>query len=235
MNNKLMICNLKMHRDFDEMVSYKNKILENIEQFKNVVICPPVVFMSLFLDENIILGSQDITAYEDLKLTGEIGTCQLKSLNTKYVIIGHSERRNVLKENNQMFINKIRNTLSGGMIPIFCIGELNPKKFEKEINKQIKCVYNSLNKDDIANIIIAYEPIYNVNKDKDVDINIIIEHVKYIRKTVKENFKVDNVRVLYGGNVDKSLVTNTINLPDIDGYLIGRKSLDIKELLQILG
>ena len=205
--NKLIVCNLKMHRDFNEVINYRNKILEKQEILKDVVFCPPVVFMALFSNSNIILGSQDITAYEDLKLTGEIGTCQLSSLNTKYVLIGHYERRNILNENNHMFVNKIKNTIAAGMIPIFCVGETKLGKFNREINKQIKSVFNYLSKDEISKIIIAYEPVYNVNQDILVDVNTILNNVKYIRGYVNKIYNLDNIKVLYGGNVNKSLIT----------------------------
>lgn len=232
---KYLVCNLKNKLNTMDIVKY-NRRLGSINSNIKLVITPSYPFIPLFNKDGYSIGSQDITSFIDKTITGEVTGEQLKSFECKYVIVGHSERREYKKEINIDFINKITNATEVGMTVIYCIGE-DKAAYEKGrtlevLEKQISEVLNNV---EVKNIIIAYEPVWAIGTGITPSLEEINDITSYIKDIIKD--KYDTILpVLYGGsvtlnNIDKLKKTN------VDGFLVGSASLDannVKKMLEIL-
>ena len=228
---KLIVCNQKAYLEKNEFDIFLNGIKD--VDLSNVVICPSYIYMEQINSKNITLGSQDVSLYNSKNHTGEILISQLKSMNIKYIIIGHSEKN----EDTYIVCEKLRNTLKEKITPILCIGEelINRKDntYKEIISNKLTSYLKDINKDLIKNIIIAYEPIWAVSSGLIPTNKEIIETTTFIKEFIKDNYDSD-IRVLYGGSVNKNNI-NILNEIDIlDGYLIGKASTNAEELKIII-
>lgn len=229
--NKLIVCNLKTNKSYQDMQKYVYE-LEKIKSVdNNVVFCPSSLFLHLF--SKFTTGSQQITAYENYNVTGEITGEQLKSLNCQYVIIAHQEQRIFLQEDNEMFIKKIKNTVKNGLIPIVCIGERKKSNSLRIIKNQILQLTKNLTATEIDKLIFAYEPFYMINSHYNIDILKISTTIDFIKKFFRDKYQKDII-VLYGGSIDENNIDRLKKIKDLDGYLLGRSCLDITILNKIL-
>lgn len=221
----------------------KNSVLAFINQTKDfkqdgVVICPSYLYIDLFCNNsNFVVGSQNVSENESSSMTGEITAGQLSSMNVKYCIVGHSERREYQREDTTMFVNKIKCLIKCNIIPIFCVGE---QKIDKENNltkdivgKQILEVLSNFAGNDIKNIVIAYEPVWAIGTGLVPTIEEIIDVVNYIKDLISDKFGI-NLLVLYGGSVNKKNISLLNQISSIDGYLIGGASTKVDEFLYIV-
>ena len=228
---KLIVCNLKTYLNKEDFDSYITGI-KNLD-LSNVVICPSYIFLDSISKEDITIGSQDVSAYNNNNHTGEITALQLKSINTKYTIVGHSERN----ETSDIISSKINNLLKAEITPILCIGEtLEDRKnntYKNIINNRLNEVLKGIKKEDIFKIIVAYEPIWAIGS-KTIPTNDELEEViRYIKTLIKEQYNL-TIKVLYGGSISDSNIKTLNSIDNLDGYLIGRSSTDIKSLKNIL-
>lgn len=230
---KYLICNFKNKLLKDDIIKY-NRSLGEISTSTHLVLCPPILYTSLFSKTGYSLGSQDITSFMDKTLTGEIDACQLKSMGVTHVIVGHSERRIYKHEINIDFINKINNAYEENLQVIYCIGEtLKEKEMGKTyevLEKQISEVLNNVN---LKNIIIAYEPVWAIGTGitpKTKDIKDIIDFIKDLILDKYET-KLD---ILYGGSVNETNIAELNTIKGLNGFLVGGASLNpdtVKTLL----
>ena len=133
----LVVLNNKCNFNLDEYLDYQNK-LKNLNFKNDIVLCPSSIYLSNFELENVFLGSQNVSPFNDGAYTGEVSARQLKSLNVKYCLVGHSERRVYFKENNEIMKNKIEQLLENEIIPIYCVGELEKKRDNNELDEELK-------------------------------------------------------------------------------------------------
>lgn len=219
----LVVLNNKCNFNLDEYLDYQNK-LKN-PNFKNdIVLCPSSIYLSNFELENIFLGSQNVSPFNDGAYTGEVSARQLKSLNVKYCLVGHSERRVYFKENNEILKNKIEQLLENEIIPIYCVGELEKNRDNNELDKELKILEEIHNNE---KIIIAYEPLWAIGTGIQPNIN----ELEKIIKLIKEKFP--NNKVLYGGSVNEDSIVN-LKSELIDGYLLGGVSLHPDRISMLL-
>lgn len=222
MKLKYLICNHKNKLTYNELKKYTNG-LKNIDTSKvKFVICPSLPYIYNFIDYE--LCSQDISQYEEV-ITGETTGKQLKELLIKYVLIGHAERRKYLKENNEVLIRKIKMANKNDIKVIYCVTE--EESDLDSAKRKIKEYIDSVNlylKDDA---IIAYEPIWAIGNDLELDYNYINEIISYIKE-------LTNKEVIYGGSVNEKNIDNFINNPQIEGFLISNSGLDLDKLSQII-
>ncbi len=210
----LVVLNNKCNFNLDEYLDYQNK-LKNLNFKNDIVLCPSSVYLSNFELENVFLGSQNVSPFNDGAYTGEVSARQLKSLNVKYCLIGHSERRVYFKENNEIMKNKIEQLLENEIIPIYCVGELEKNSDNNELDEELKILEEIRNNE---KIIIAYEPLWAIGTGIQPNIN----ELEKIIKLIKEKFP--NNKVLYGGSVNEDSIVN-LKSELIDGYLLGGVSL----------
>lgn len=222
MKLKYLICNHKNKLTYNEVKRCVNELKKiNISKV-NFVVCPSLPYIYNFVEYK--LGAQDVSGFDET-LTGEITARQLKSLMVDYVIIGHTERKCLLNENNEILINKIKMANKYNIKVIYCVTE-NEMFLEdaKEVIKQDLELMKKYLKDDA---IIAYEPKWAIGSDIELDIDYISEVIKLIKDTV-------NNEVIYGGHVTDKNVDNLLKIEEINGFLISNSSLDSNILQNII-
>lgn len=233
---KLIVANHKMNLTLKEVIDYKHKI-EALDTSKiKLVICPSYPYLTEFDSNKYYLGSQNVGMLESGALTGEVSAKQLSFLHVSYVIIGHSERRTLLKEDNNDIKKKIENVLKSGMHVILCIGENNSENEKGKTKQVLKDELNVL-KDipatQLGKIIIAYEPIWAIGTGIIPSNNAIYETIEYIKSLIYDHYDVD-IKVLYGGSVGPDNIVELEKIKNIDGYLIGGASLNPKKMSEII-
>lgn len=221
----------------------REQVLDFIENTKiidcsDVVICPSYPYIDLYNNNSkFIVGAQNVSAKESGATTGEVSAEQLKSLNVKYSIVGHSERREYQKENSDIIYDKIINLLKFGIKPILCVGEnLEERKsgITKDIiGKEILEVFDRLGNEMIKNIVIAYEPIWAIGTGLIPNNEEIIDIILYIKDLISDKYG-GSLLVLYGGSVNKKNITELNTIEVIDGYLIGGASTKSDDFICII-
>jgi len=236
-DKKLVIGNLKMYMNTKDVKVYLNNIKNKINN-KNVILCPTSIYIPYFLGNNFQVGCQNIADEKNGASTGEVSATQVSTLGCKYVIIGHSERRQKFNESNKIIAKKINQALENELIPILCVGETIEQKENgltyDVIAKQISYSLRGVNLDKVKDVIIAYEPIWAIGTGSIPDNEDIDDIVKYIHRYMEKCFNTHNNKVLYGGSVDSKNIKKLNKLESIDGYLIGSASTKSNELMKII-
>lgn len=215
-----LIYNHKANLTKEEIIKYEKKLRKY-----NVIVLPSTCFLPFFNKGKYILGSQDISEFEESNRTGEINGKSLKSLNVKYCLVGHSERRIHNKETNESLINKLNNCKKNDIIPLYCIGEKNNVS---ELNEQIDLYLNNVN---IKKAHIIYEPVKNIGSNE-INIKEIKNNINYITSYIKEKHNKD-IHLIYGGGVNLNNIEQLKLIKEIDGLILSRDALDIKNLDKI--
>jgi len=225
MNEKIIIANWKMNSpNLADWNDLKNP--GGIE----IIICPPFTQLSNLKTKKlkkIELGAQNCFWKNEGAYTGEISPKMLKDLGIKYVIIGHSERRQILGETDEMINKKILAALKNNLIPILCVGETSEQR-KKGLQKEI--VREQLKKDleGVSNpLIVAYEPIWAIGTGNYCEPEEASMMIKFIKN-------LQNKKVIYGGSVNSKNIVSYIQYPEIDGALVGGASLKINEFQKII-
>jgi triosephosphate isomerase len=239
----LMAGNWKMNHNHLEAIQVVQKLGFRLDQKDydrvDVVVCPP--FTALRSVQTTIdgdrlqigLGAQNCHWEPSGAYTGEISPPMLAKLNVKYVIVGHSERREMFGETDEMVSKKLRAVLGAGMAPILCVGETLEEReqgaTDTKVKGQIEAAFARLPIDDAARCIVAYEPIWAIGTgqsaspdDANATIGVIREHIRVGLGDVL----ADGLRILYGGSVKPGNVADLMAMPQIDGGLVGGSCLD---------
>lgn len=173
--------------------------------------------------------------------TGEISVEMAKDAGCSYVIIGHSERRQYFSETDEMINKKAKAIIAGGLIPIICCGETLEQResgiTDEHIASQIRLALKDINSEDVANSVIAYEPIWAIGTGKtcdSVEANRVIKMIRNVVKEVAGQVAGDSIRILYGGSVKPSTIEEQMSQSDIDGALIGGASLTAESFNEII-
>lgn len=173
--------------------------------------------------------------------TGEISPVALKDLGVQYVIIGHSERREMFNETDESVNKKVHAAFRHGLTPIMCVGETLEEreagKWQQVVHTQTRKGLVGLTKEQVAKVVIAYEPIWAIGTGKTASAEDANEVCAYIRETVAEQYDQDTaekIRIQYGGSVKPGNIQELMNQSDIDGALVGGASLDPNSFLQLL-
>jgi triosephosphate isomerase len=207
-----------------------------------IVVCPPFIYLESISEvfkktrrKNLALGAQDVFWEEKGAYTSEVGPKMLRALGTKYVIVGHSERRKWLHETDEMINKKIKLAARDGLNVILCVGEALAVR-RKGMPAVRKFVKNQLQKDlkgvktKPGAITIAYEPIWAIGTGKNDTPQDAVEMAVFI----KEEIKKIKPKVLYGGSVNKRNVADFVQYREVDGALVGGASLKAKEFSQMI-
>ena len=240
---KLIIANWKMNPQTPQQaVRLFYDIRKGAQGAKNVkvVIAAPFVFISRFKKSRLIeLGAQDVFWADEGAFTGEISPRMLKSLQVRYVILGHSERREHVAETNPMINKKVKAALQARLKAVLCVGERDrsDENFHHVVRRELQEDLEGISKNLAKNLIIAYEPIWAIGTGKPVKFQDLFEMVTYIRRTLLEIFSrsvAHETPILYGGSVNAANARTFLEIDGVDGLLVGGASLLVKEFNHIL-
>ncbi|MGN1002599.1 MAG: triose-phosphate isomerase [Oscillospiraceae bacterium] len=211
----------------------------------DVAICAPYVVMPALMKaangSRIGMGAQNVSEHDKGAYTGEVSVAQLKDLGTKYVILGHSERRQYNGETDELVNIKAKNTLMEGMTPIICVGESLGQR-EKgltmpHIEYQVKAALSGMTEEMVRRCVIAYEPIWAIGTGNTATADQAQEVCAHIRAVIRKEFGAKvarSVSILYGGSMNAKNAAELLSKPDIDGGLIGGASLKPADFAQII-
>jgi triosephosphate isomerase (TIM) len=247
----IIAANWKMHKTHLEAIRDVQKLSYLLDKDDaervEVVICP--AFTALRAVQTLIdsdrlpfgLGAQNVHWEEQGAFTGEVSAPMLQALKCSYVIVGHSERRQLFGETDETVNRKVRAVFGHGMTPILCVGESLEERdlgntFEK-VTGQIRQALQNVGADNAARIVIAYEPIWAIGTGRNAEPADAGEVIDAIRGTLAELYPrelADAVRIQYGGSVKAGNIRDFMAHPDIDGALVGGASLDPEEFALIV-
>lgn len=235
---KIIALNHKMNLNYDLVNEYIERI-NKVKTDNKIIIIPSYLYIETFIkNTKYDIGSQNLSNELNGAFTGEVSSIQLNSIGAKYSLVGHSERRNLFHETDEIINEKTRHCLNHGITPIICVGETlsehNNDETLVKINNQIS--HAILGLDDLnekKEIIIAYEPIYAIGTGKAPEvkeIEIVINHIYEVLS------KYDNIdfKILYGGSVNKENIKKILDINKLDGVLIGTISSKIEDIIKII-
>lgn len=234
-----MAGNWKMYKTPAQTAEFFDAFLPAVAKSPHeIVICPPFVNIAAAVTatqgSNVEIGGQNLYWKDEGAFTGEISGPMLKAAGAKWVIIGHSERRQFFGETDATVLERTKAALAAGLKPIVCVGERLEEreagKTEEVLRTQFTGGIAPLSKEQFAQIVIAYEPVWAIGTGKTATPEIAQDAHAFLRKLLP----VD-VRILYGGSVKPDNVTGLMAQPDIDGALVGGASLEPKSFAAIAG
>ncbi len=248
MSRKLFIAgNWKMNTSQAGSVDLAKALVEAIGSVDKVdmAVCPPAVYLSSVADalsgSNIALGGQNVFYQDNGAFTGELSTAMLKDVGCKYVIIGHSERRHVIGESDELINRKVVKSLADGMSVILCVGELLEQRQADQtsevVTRQIKIGLESVHAADMASITIAYEPVWAIGTGVTASPAQAQEVHAMIRNLLAEMYDesvADATIIQYGGSVKPSNAAELLGQSDIDGALVGGAALKAEDFAGIV-
>lgn len=245
MRQSLVVGNWKMNGSIAANRSLIDGIKQNIASVKNaeMAVCPPFVYLhqirELLKDTSINWGSQDVSQCDPGAFTGEVAISMLVDFGCKYVIVGHSERRSLYGESDELVAEKFAKVQSAGLIPILCVGELLEEReagnTEAVVKRQLDAVLNLQGVASLGKSVIAYEPVWAIGTGKTATPQQAQDVHAFIRGQISAlDAEVANkVQILYGGSVKGSNAKELFTMSDIDGGLIGGASLKAEDFLAI--
>ncbi|HPJ21423.1 MAG TPA: triose-phosphate isomerase [Clostridia bacterium] len=243
---KVIAGNWKMNKTPSETGDFIKELAKKVSDVKDIVICavPHVAIpeaLKAAAGTNLEIAAQNMHWMEAGAYTGEVSPVMLVDMGVRYVIIGHSERREYFGESSHTVNKKVHAALKYGMVPIVCVGEsLDQRELgvtEERIKFQIKVALNGLTEEQVKKIIIAYEPIWAIGTGRTATSEQADEVCGIIRNMVEKLFSREAAReivIQYGGSVKPTNAEELFNMPNIDGGLVGGASLSIKDFEQII-
>lgn len=248
MRKKVIAGNWKMNNDLHgtvSLISDLKKELNGKNVEAEVIICPPFTSLetasTLLKDSVIKLGAQNMYFEESGAFTGEVSVSMLKSVGCEYVILGHSERRTIFNESDQVINKKIKTAIKFGLKPIFCIGETLEEREKgitfKVVETQIQNGLKDLSESDLSNLIIAYEPVWAIGTGRNATPQQAQEVHQFIRGLISKLYSANFARQLviqYGGSVKADNAKELLSQPDIDGALVGGACLKADSFIKII-
>ncbi len=245
--------NWKMHNNRAESAGLTSAIKEAIQDIDadllpEVVIAPTFTSLGIASEnichcgcERIKLAAQNCYWEAKGAFTGEISIDMIKDFDAKFIIIGHSERRQIFSESDEMINKKAIAIIEAGLTPIICCGETLEQReagvTDQHIASQIVKALENIKPTDVANVVIAYEPIWAIGTGKtcdSVEANRVIKEIRKVVAQVAGKENVDKVRILYGGSVKPETIEEQMAQSDIDGALVGGASLKADSFVQII-
>jgi len=247
MRKKVIAGNWKMNKDLHQSQNLVSEIINGLgKDIKaEVIVCPPFTSLSevssLLKGTQIKLGAQNMYYEESGAYTGEVSADMLKSVGCDYVILGHSERRVIFNEPDELINKKIKAALEKGLKPIFCIGELLEQRENGEtmqvVSRQVEKGLEGVSAEQMKNLIIAYEPVWAIGTGKTATPQQAQEVHSFIRELVAKKFNAsvsENLIIQYGGSVKPDNANQLLSQKDIDGALVGGACLKADSFLGII-
>ena len=242
MRKKIIMGNWKMNGNSNTAKLLSSVIDEDASIDKtDVVIFPSFPYLPIVSNvKNIAYGAQDVSLHDNGAYTSEVSASMLADLGCKYVLVGHSEKRQYHNESNKNVAKKAKMLLEKNITPVICIGETLEQResglLRSTLKNQLEILFEYLSNDEILSIIVAYEPVWAIGTGKVALTNQVQEVHEYIRSLLKTRSEkmADVVRIVYGGSMKPSNASELLSLKDVDGGLIGGASLISEEFLEII-
>jgi len=245
---KLIIAgNWKMNKTVAEALALVNDFKMELANVKEVdiVVCPPFTALEsvskAVLDSNLRLGAQNMSENNFGAFTGEICAGMLKEFSVRYVILGHSERRQYQKESNALIAQKAAAAHATSLKPIVCVGETLAERdggqMEKVLETQVRGSLASLTKEQMVETIVAYEPVWAIGTGKTATTQQAQDVHAFIRALLAKMFDsavAKKIRIQYGGSVKPANARELMSQPDVDGALVGGASLETRSFVDIV-
>ena len=249
MRKNIVAGNWKMNKTFEEADDLLFNLAEGLQDVEldnaEVIVCPPSVYLEMStdvgLENNFFVGAQNCSNQEAGAYTGEISAAMLQSLDVKYCLVGHSERRKYQKESHEELKEKVEQLLENNIQPIFCCGEVIE---EREADKHFEIVEAQINnslfhlrEDEILNLVLAYEPVWAIGTGKTATTDQAQEMHAFIRSLLAKKYGNDvaeEITILYGGSCNPKNAKELFAQADVDGGLIGGASLKADDFISII-
>jgi triosephosphate isomerase len=241
--------NWKMNTDSESSVSLAEAIAAGTMGLAgekvDVAVCPPFVYLGSVFEavsnSRIAVGAQNVYFERKGAFTGEVSVSMLKDIGCTYVLCGHSERRHILEETDEMVNKKVGAAISGGLLPIMCVGELLEQREAgltvEVVRRQVKAGLAGFGEEKVSAVTLAYEPVWAIGTGRTATPEQAQEVHAVIRDFVGELFGVglsDEMRILYGGSVKPGNAALLMREKDVDGLLVGGASLSAEDFIEII-
>jgi triosephosphate isomerase (TIM) len=211
----------------------------------SVAVIPPFVYLpsvgEAISSSGVALGAQDVYFEAKGAFTGEISASMLKDVGCTYVLCGHSERRHVLGESDELVNKKLLASLAGGLLPILCVGELleerDASQTEQVVERQVRAGLSGLSAEKISAVTLAYEPVWAIGTGRTATREQAQEVHAFIRGLLAKLYDqgvADEIRIQYGGSVKPDNAKALMSEPDVDGCLVGGASLKADDFVAII-
>lgn len=245
MRTPIIAGNWKMNKNMEESIELikdikKHKLEENVEK----VVCVPFTDLNVVKGElegtDIKLGAQNMHFEESGAYTGEISPTMLQEIGVDYVVLGHSERRQMFNETDETVNKKVKSAVKHGIKPIVCVGEtLEQKEAGKEkevVKEQIEGALEGLSGEDIKDLVVAYEPIWAIGTGKTASAEDAESMCGFIRSIINDLYGdlSESLRIQYGGSVKPANVKELMEKTEIDGALVGGASLKAEDFVKLI-
>ncbi len=246
MRKPIIAGNWKMFKTRDEALQFILAVYDKMPSQEKVdsVICSQFTVLRCLVKrqgENLRIGAQNMHFEDSGAFTGEVSADMLKSIGVTYVIIGHSERRAMFNETDESVNKKLHKAFEKELTPILCVGESLEQrengKVKEFIGNQLKLDLAGLTKEQVKELVIAYEPIWAIGTGKTATSQVADETCGFIRSMIKELYDqetADAIRIQYGGSVKTSNIDELMSMPNIDGALIGGASLKADDFIKLV-
>jgi triosephosphate isomerase len=245
MRRKIVVGNWKMHGSIKENEELLQGVTQGVRDLRNAdyVICPPYPYVAqaqaLLQYTNVAWGAQNLCSTKDGAMTGAVSPSMLVDYGCTYVLVGHSERRNLFHETDDTAAARFTAAQEVGLTPIFCMGESREERdsdwTDYIVGRQLDSIIRRFGPEVLNNAVLAYEPLWAVGADKPATPEQAQEVHDFIRKRIARcNPEIAaKVRILYGGSLRPDNAAAMFAMPDIDGGLVGRASLTAEEFVPI--
>jgi triosephosphate isomerase len=247
MRKPFLAGNWKMTTDAASAVALAKGIVAEVGHVDNidVAVCPPFVYLqavaAALSSSNVALGAQDVFYQPNGAFTGEISCQMLKDVCCAYAIIGHSERRHVIGETDELINKKVKGAIDGGLLPIFCVGELLEERQSGKTNQivgdQVKKGLDGICQERILAVTIAYEPVWAIGTGVNATSQQAQEVHAMIRDLLAKLYNKEiaqQLRIQYGGSAKPANTAELMAQPDVDGLLIGGASLKASDFAAMI-
>ncbi len=237
---KYFIANWKMNLGFGETLSLAANARSLPQKKFELILAPSFPMLRAVRKQcSLDLAAQNCAAWEKGSYTGEVSAKTLKELDCKYVIIGHSERRQHLNETDELINQKVKQAWKAQIIPILCFGEKEEEMENREqvIVNQIKSALNTIKPNENNRIMLAYEPVWAIGTGKNCSADIVKNVGRMAKRMIVSmlgsDFWDEKTNFLYGGSVNSKNIKEYLKVKEINGFLVGKTSLDADELKKI--
>ncbi len=247
MRKRIIAGNWKMNKTISEAEAFLNDIRKKVPASDKVdsVVCAPFLALPTLVEKakgsNVKIGAQNMHFEENGAFTGEVSPTMLKDLGVDYVVIGHSERREMFNETDESVNKKTKAAFANGLIPIVCVGETLEQRENNEtktlVEAQVKAALDGLSEEQVKETVIAYEPIWAIGTGKTAsseEANEVCAHIRQVVMSAVSDAAAEAVRIQYGGSVKPANIDELLAQSDIDGALVGGASLEADSYVQLV-